>query len=442
MRWCLFFLLLGLTVADLQAQVFVPIGHMTRSRIGHSATLLQDGRVLIAGGEPTGSAEIFDPDSGTFSETGAMTSPRFVHPAVLLLDGRVFVAGGCGEPCSINAEIYDPATGTFTPTGNMSVAQDVSAAVLLRNGKVLVVGYLTAELFDPASGRFEYLGHSMLYGNSQFVITATLLSNGTVLLYGYGPWIFDPTTKQFRDLKSDWDSGLPPPTAMLGGSVLFRATSAPYNDHNSGLYDPATETFNYGPLTNMPREYATGTLLQDGRVLLAGGFHVIRGLLGSAEMYDPATGRITQLAASMRLNRDTHRATRLRDGRVLITGGRTILTNSLSISDTLAEVFVPETTQGIVPRLALDRTRYCVGDSWRLQADTVPPDTAIQISGTWDETPWTIPNWTTSGQDGTVVASGEFGPDTVGDYQVWIQARGKVSKSVFVSIRNCSGGDR
>ncbi len=162
----LLLILIGLAVTDVKAQVFVPTGLMTRARIGHSATLLQDGRVLIVGGcdftgcrEPSASAEIYDPDSETFTKTGLMTFPRVNHSAVLLLDGRVLIVGGCRAACSTSsAELYDPATGTFSRTGDMSVGHDFTAAVLLRNGKVLVVGYLMAQLFDPVSGTFVPVG--------------------------------------------------------------------------------------------------------------------------------------------------------------------------------------------------------------------------------------------------------------------------------------------
>ena len=160
--FCLYLslILLALAVTDLRAQSFVPAGSMTRPRSGNSATLLQDGRVLIVGGDTTRglppSAEIYDPVSGTFVETGAPIQQRGDHSAVLLRDGRVLLVGGC-QPCAAIAELYNPRTGTFTRTGDMSVAQRVKSAVLLKNGKVLVVGGATAELFDPAAETFLFL---------------------------------------------------------------------------------------------------------------------------------------------------------------------------------------------------------------------------------------------------------------------------------------------
>jgi Galactose oxidase, central domain len=136
---CLSLILMALAVTDLRAQSFVPAGTMTRPRDGNSATLLQDGRVLIAGGEgelAAPSAEIYDPVSSTFAETGALIQKRSFHAAVLLGDGRVLLVGGC-QPCAAMAELYNPKNGRFTRTGDMSVAQVVYSGVLLKNGKVL-----------------------------------------------------------------------------------------------------------------------------------------------------------------------------------------------------------------------------------------------------------------------------------------------------------------
>src|SRR5208283_3128535 len=144
---------------------------------------LADGRVLITGGldssgDPLSSAEIFDPAKGTYSTTGSMKTTRFGHTATLLGNGKVLVAGG--NPSSIGegtAELFDPATGIFTAAGNMNAQRTGHTATLLKDGKVLVVGgavfvnpdafpfqrgvwesIQTAELFDPASGTFTPTG--------------------------------------------------------------------------------------------------------------------------------------------------------------------------------------------------------------------------------------------------------------------------------------------
>src|SRR5262249_59152099 len=129
----------------------------------------------------------------------------------------------------------------------------------------------------------------------------------------------------------------------------------------------ATHTFKLLQDMPLPHNEGTVTLLKDGRVLIAGGFHgegppTFSGIFDSAEIYDPPTQTFYSLAQKMVLHRQGHRATLLRDGRILITGGRTAHSNWPPVDDTRAELFVPESTQGTVPRLSIDRTRYCVGD--------------------------------------------------------------------------------
>ena len=119
---------------------------MTTGRVEHTATLLPNGQVLVAGGfglqrrSPT-SAELYDPATGVWTATGSMTTGRVDHTATLLPNGQVLVAGGCCDFTG-SAELYDPATGVWTATGSMATARQTHTATLLQNGKVLVAGSL------------------------------------------------------------------------------------------------------------------------------------------------------------------------------------------------------------------------------------------------------------------------------------------------------------
>jgi hypothetical protein len=169
-------------------------GALKTPRYGHTATLLRDGKVLAVGGlnqyilSPTNGAELYDPVSGTWTTTGHLSTGRYLHSATLLPNGKVLVAGGEGTNFlgTIFAELYDPATGTWTDTGPLNVEHELHPANLLPNGKVLVTGgqfgggNAAYELYDPATGSWVF-SYTLPYS---YWHTATLLANGKVLASG------------------------------------------------------------------------------------------------------------------------------------------------------------------------------------------------------------------------------------------------------------------
>lgn len=173
---------------------FSPTGSMLGP--AQTATTLADGRVLLAG--VGAAAQLYDPAHGTFSLTGSMATARVNYTATLLDGGQVLFAGGempgGGSSAVLNsAEVYDPATGAFRTTGSLSIARAVHTATLLANGRVLIAGgdngqtitagLTSAELYDPSTGVFREAG-SMAFG--RWAQTATLLADGRVLIAGGG----------------------------------------------------------------------------------------------------------------------------------------------------------------------------------------------------------------------------------------------------------------
>ena len=353
------------TVTVLPAS-FAATDSMTTGRDRPTATLLQDGKVLIAGGWGSSgssnilspliqSAEQFDPATGQFVATGSMTDKRGSHTATLLQDGKVLIAGGYNDIDSVNdlylttmtAELYDPATGQFTATGSMSQKRAHHTATLLQNGKVLIAGgayvdanvsgyvvYLaSAELYDPGTGKFTAIGGMSLARSDH---TATLLQNGKVLIAGETAELFDPSVNKFTSTTGSMTISRWYHTATLlpDGRVLIAGGYGKGNAYASAeLYDPATGKFAAtGSMTEV-RESHTATLLSDGKVLITGGEDDANYLtLASAELYDPTVGTFVG-THSMTVERLEHTATLLRNGMVLIAGGATDSTSASGTAD-------------------------------------------------------------------------------------------------------------
>ena len=191
-------------VFDPTAGPFSPSFRMDPSRIGHTATLLKDGRVLIIGGQNVGRDVgllgrnlIYDPSSEAFSEAGNLQFDRRNHKAVLLQDGRVLIIGGIAGrgPSVQTAEIYDPQTNTFSPAGVSTI--DPSVALLLPSGNVFLIRSYNGDivLYDPATHAFSNTGYSISPRRS--FATATLLEDGRVMVAGGLKWTDD---------NHDWES--------------------------------------------------------------------------------------------------------------------------------------------------------------------------------------------------------------------------------------------
>jgi hypothetical protein len=294
-------------------ETWTPTGSAFYERSGHTATLLPNGRVLVAGGGVINS-ELYDPTTGEWYATGSLQAARFPgsHAATSLADGRVLVVGGYDQTLPppdqslSGAEIYDPVTQVWTPTGNLKIGRFGPTATLLSDGKVLVVGGIngskgyqnTAELYDPATGAWTNTGGLFYYRARH---TATRLLDGKVLVTG-GFWL----------------SPFPPFAVCLNASEI---------------YDPASGNWYSVGNLNVARRSHTATLLPDGKVLVAGGLgYDNSGFLNpkSTELYDPGTFVWTYAGDLNTTARTDHTETLLRirpvvspqqESKVLVAGG-------------------------------------------------------------------------------------------------------------------------
>ncbi len=321
-------------------------GSLGASRAAHTATFLPNGKVLVAGGVETNasggglkSAELYDPASGNWAATGSLATGRAGHTATLLSNGKVLVAGA-GFNSLASAELYDPASGTWTATGSLANGRSSHTATLLPNGKVLVAGgsqpsanhgdpeaLESAELYDPASGVWSETGS---LAAARYSHTATLLPNGKVLVAGgVNANGFPASAELYNPATGSWtpaDSLKTPrsnatATLLPNGKVLVAGGYDTNNNHIgvAELYDPASDAWTATGSLIKPRAYHTATLLPDGKVLVAGG-QSDDSFEPSAELYDPAS-RIWTQTGSLTVARDVHTATLLANGRVLAVGG-------------------------------------------------------------------------------------------------------------------------
>lgn len=274
---------------DPVAGSFTATGKMVTARQVATATLLNTGKVLIVGGNSASGdlrAELYDPVTGTFAATGSLSVFRAGHTATLLLDGRVLIAGGVSSLTSTccawaTAEVYDPASGTFSATGSMTIVRTGHTATRLQDGTVLIVSAddATADLFDPSNGMFVGVGDLPALATAH---TASLRGDGTVLVaggYQYGSAIVNHLLRQ--------------------GVCTRFVESFRRSDVATAMFAPESQGFTSGS-TGTARAGHTATVLDDGTLLLIGGFqftlrskatqgcqnfYTTTTLLSSAELY-------------------------------------------------------------------------------------------------------------------------------------------------------------
>lgn len=321
---------------------FQNTGSLNVARMDHTATLLANGEVLVAGGDnyTTGylsSAEVYNPSTGKWTHTGSMTVPREGHGAALLSNGQVLVAGGINATTNgcttlATAELYNPSTGAWTATGSMTIGRYSFVLIALPNGQVLAAGgtncggggLTSAELYNPTTGTWTATG-SMTIGNE--TNWAVLLQNGEVFVV-WSDNLYNPLTGTWTATSRDPIFAHAPLVLLPNGNV-YAAGTIP----GDSIYNPSTNQW-----TNFPPPPCTmihqsceggGALLLTGYVLVAGGITQVPGkpypldeTNGFASLLDPTTLTWTT-TGTMKTSRVGETVTVLLNGQVLFAGGET-----------------------------------------------------------------------------------------------------------------------
>ncbi len=346
-------------------------GSLAADRYGHTATLLGNGKVLVAGGIQSfstygniASTELYNPMNGTWGTNNAMTTSRYGHTATLLGNGKVLVAGGQAHDASgytglASVELYDPNLGVWTLTGTMPNVHQFHSATLLTNGWVLVAGgedtnssaIADADLYNPASGLWTKTGSMTTKRSNQ---TATLLPNGKVLVAGGSDGNFNPqaSAELYDPALGTWTAtgslttGRAGADAMLLTNGLVLVTGGYGGLATAELYDPASGLWTPAATMHNQRQQFPAVLLPNGQVLVAGGFYFSS--LTNSELY----GSVASATLPIRLLNST----RLSSGAFQFGftntpgAGFTALTTtnlSLPLSDWSVIGSVPEISPGV-----------------------------------------------------------------------------------------------
>jgi len=320
---------------------FTETGSMAQSGYSQTLVKLSDGKILIFGGVSKfeQSAEIYDPETGLFTETYEMNNKRLYGTGSLLPDGRVLLAGGYDTTdarATKTTEIYSPMTGKFVNGPDMVEPKYDFTATALNNGTILLVGgwnsnnsMSSAQIYNPVSGTFTTVGS---LNKPRTLHTASLLPDGRVIIIGgfngttylNDAEIYNPTTMVFSLLKTTMSDTRSAHQAVIlsDGRIFISGGHNTSTLSSTAIYNPSTGLFT--ATAHLPTAVYghTATLLPNGKVLILGGYNSYTNLsYSNAEFYDPETNTYEIIIKGLGFDVCYHRAILLNNDRVLITGG-------------------------------------------------------------------------------------------------------------------------
>ena len=407
-----------LSCAQSAQESWSKVADLMTARASQSATMLNDHRVLIAGGEDSSgalaTAEIYDPSTGSVKAVASpMTNPRKNHRAVLLKDGRVLLIGGENASGALaTAEAFDPWKGTFSVVGSMSEARRFHTATLLGDGTVLVTGGEDAagqglrliEIFDPQTNSFHVLGAQLDSPRAEH--TATLLEDGRVFIAGGRDGAtplaltlyFDPKTETISPwlylVEARYGHTA---TRVLWGNVVIAGGTA---DGKTGIDLAELLDVHGGKLSFTPNRLSVGRWNHaaivppnNGNLILIGGRNET-GPLADADILDPESFIATRLP-SLQSVRAQLSAFPAGNGKACAAGGN---------SD-----------QGPVNSIEISRHATIVSDK-----SDYPPNTTVKLTGS---------EWLPAEQVTLTIRQSDGDPDTV--VSVTADADGSISYSGF-----------
>ncbi|MEM1179892.1 MAG: kelch repeat-containing protein [Acidobacteriota bacterium] len=369
----------GSRIENQASQVFTPdsgggswqlTGAMLDNRISHRSMLLPSGQVLAVGGsDREARAEAWDPATGLWADAGAPSSGRQQHSLAQLPSGQLMLIGGdsSNSPSTARCEVFQPPTPPASSAASLAESRYIPGVARLPDGRILAVGGFHqsysdgVEIYSPEMDAWV-AGQPLATATERQVVS---LADGRVLAVAAGyAEIFDPTTGSWR-LTAPKPLASPFSAPILGRLADGRILTV--SQVGADIYDPETDKWTVAGDMVTPRNRATVTPMPTGEILVAGGELGDRTIIPTVEVYDPVSDAWRSVE-SLRFPRRRHTAVPLPSGEVLVIGG-----DDGDLAHATAEIYDPTAS----------RWRFTLGDmaEGRSFAGSIVSDGSVWIIG-------------------------------------------------------------